>query len=109
VYLNSGEYLDRFAIMFTNPAPLGLDDNELDNDFEIFYNNESESVIIHNPKFLDINKLDLFNILGQSIYASNDVKSENYTEVKMSNLSSGTYIINLTTERGKISKKVLVK
>jgi hypothetical protein len=109
VYLNSGEYLDRFAIMFTNPAPLGLDDNELANDFEIFYNNESENVIIHNPKLVDINKLDLFNILGQSIYSSNNVESDNFTEVKVSNLSSGTYIINLNTERGKISKKVLVK
>ncbi len=109
VYLTSGEYLDRFAIMFTNPAALDVDDNELDNDFEIFYNNESESVIIHNPTLTEINKLDLFNILGQSVYSSNDVESENYAEVKVSNLSSGTYIINLTTERGKISKKVLVK
>ncbi len=109
MYLTAGEYLDRFAIMFTNPAALGVDDIIPENGFETFYNNEDQTIVIHNPNLIEINKFEMFNILGQSIYFSNDVESENYTEIKVSDLSSGTYIINLNTEGKKISKKVLVK
>jgi len=108
VYLTSGEYLDRFAIMFTNPAALDVDDNDLDTSFEVFYNNDSNNIVIHNLTHIEVNKLEMFNILGQSIYFSNDLETENYTEIKVSNLSSGTYIINMDTAQGKLSKKVLV-
>jgi len=109
VYLTSGEYLDRFAIMFTNPAALDVDDNDLETSFEVFYNNDSNNIVIHNLKHIEVNKLEMFNILGQSIYFSNDLETENYTEIKVSNLSSGTYIINMETAQGKLSKKVLVE
>jgi hypothetical protein len=95
--------------MFTNPAALAVDDNILDKGFELFYNNENENIVIHNPNLIEINKIEMFNILGQSVYFSNDEDTENYTEIKVSDLSSGTYIINLNTEGGKLSKKVLVK
>lgn len=107
VHLTTGEYLDRFSIVFTSPSALSIDDNELSSNFEIFYNNEN--LIIHNPNLLDVNSLEMFNILGQSIYYSNEIESESHTEIKISNLSSGTYIINLNSEIGKVTKKVLVK
>ncbi len=109
VNLTAGDYLDRFAIVFTTPDALGIDDYELNAAFEIFYNNDSENIAIHNPTMVDINSLELFNILGQSIYYSNNIESQNYYETKVANLKSGTYIINLNTVSGKISKKVLVK
>ncbi len=110
VHLTSGEYLNRFALVFTSQnAALSNPDFELNNAFELLYNNDNESVIIHNPNLIEIDSLELFNILGQSIFHSNEVKAQNYTEIKVSNLSAGTYIINLNTVSGKISKKVLVK
>ena len=51
----------------------------------------------------------MFNIIGQSIYRSNDIEIQDYLEIKIDNLSSGTYIVNLDTASGKISKKVLVE
>ncbi len=108
VNLTTGSYLNRFAIVFTNPDALGIDDNELNNAFEVLYNNDSENIIIHNPTLVEVNSLELFNMLGQSVYNSKEIELENYTEIKASNLSSGTYIINLNTVSGKISKKVLV-
>ena len=108
VYLTSGEYLDRFTIVFTSPT-LNVDNHELNNAFEVFYNNDAENIVIQNPTLVEVESLELFNILGQSIFYSNEIETENYTEIKVSNLSAGTYIINLNTESGKISKKVLVK
>jgi len=109
VYLTTGEYLDRFAIVFgAAPDTLGTINNELNKVLEIFFNNESDNIIIINPTLLEIESFELFNILGQSIFFSNDIETEDYSEIKIHNLSSGTYIINIDTIDGKISKKVLV-
>jgi hypothetical protein len=48
-------------------------------------------------------------MLGQAVYTYDEVITSNYIELKTKNLSAGTYIINLKTEIGKISKKVLVE
>ena len=111
MYLTSGNYLDRFALVFTNPnaTTLSNDDLEIDHAFGIYYNNDNDSVVLHNPNLVNIERLELFNIIGQSIYSSNEIETQSNTEIKVSNLSAGTYILNLITESGKISKKVLVK
>jgi hypothetical protein len=49
------------------------------------------------------------NILGQTITDIKNITNENYKEIEVKNLSSGTYIIKLRTDNGTISKKVLVE
>ncbi len=108
--LNAGEHLNRFEIVFSNrqDASLDVNDNKLNNVFDVYYNNDSSNLIIRNTNLIEINSVDLFNIIGQSIYSSNEIELNDYTEIKVSNLSSGTYIINMDTAQGKLSKKVLV-
>jgi len=108
LFLTTGEYLDRFAIVFTNPDVLDTIDNELNNLLEVYYNNESKYIAIINPTLLELESLELFNILGQSIYLSNEIDTKDFSEIKIPNLSYGKYIINIETVKGRISKKVLV-
>ena len=111
VNLTAGNYLDRFAIVFSNPNTTALSNGEFETNsaFEAFYSGEEEHFIIRNPNLINIESMELFNILGQSMYFSNELETQNNTKIKVSNLSVGTYIINLNTESGKISKKVLVE
>lgn len=111
IYLLAGQYLDRFSIVFSNQQTnlLDVDDNEIVNYLSVFYDMDSENIIINNPKLIDIDSLELFNILGQSVFYINDINRNTLTEIKTPNLNSGTYIINLKTKTSKISKKVLVK
>lgn len=111
VYLPAGEYLNRFSIVFDNPdtTTLGVDDNELADSIQVFYNSDSKNIIILNPRLLEIDNLELFNILGQSVLLEDNIQSNDYSEIAVPKLSSGTYIINISTKTGKISKKVLVK
>lgn len=109
VDLTAGDYLNRFAITFENSGALSIDDNVLNNAFEVFYNNDSESIVLRNPSLMEIDSIELFNILGQSIYYTNEIDKQNYTEIKVSSLITGAYIINIDSQNGKISKKVLVE
>jgi hypothetical protein len=108
IYLTSGEYFNRFTVVFTLPETLSVDDEILNNAFEVFYNNDSDSIIIQNPNMVNISNLELFNILGQSVFSTGKLHNETYLEIKAPKLTTGTYIVNLKTEAGKISKKVLV-
>ena len=105
-YLEAGETVDRFEITF-NPDSLGIDDDEF-SQLDIHYSNELESIILINPTFKDIESIDIFNILGQSIYSVEDVENTDYSEYKVSNFSTGTYILKINTNSGSFSKKVLI-
>ena len=108
--LTSGDYLDRFEIVFSNrQASLDTQDIALINSFEVYYNSINKNLVILNNKLTEINSIELFNIIGQSIFNSNEIGLQSYPEIKIPNLSTGTYIINLDTISGKLSKKVLVE
>jgi len=109
VNLTSGDYLDRFEIVFYN-RQTSLDVNDvISESFEIYYNNETKKLIIHNTELLEIRSIELFNILGQSIFNSDEIETQPLKEIDVPNISSGTYIINLKPNKSKISKKVLVE
>jgi hypothetical protein len=107
-YLPAGEYLNKFEITFTTDQSLGVDDTNLDK-FKVYYSNTLESIVLVNPTQTEIEKIEMFNILGQSIATIKDISGSSYSEYEVKNLSTGTYIIKLHTVSGSVSKKVLVK
>jgi hypothetical protein len=108
VYLDAGQYLDRFEITFSKAVALNTDDFE-NTSLQVYFSNEKESIIIHNPEVKNIESTEIFNLLGQSIYRFDSISNENYMEYKTKYLSAGTYIIKLKTDSSIVSKKVLIK
>jgi hypothetical protein len=110
--LPAGEYLNKFEITFSTPnmagESLGTTNSEL-NSLEVYYSNESKSIVLVNPNLTEIKNLELLNILGQSIAVFNGVGEQEFTEYKVKNLSAGTYVLKMNTVSGSVSKKVLVK
>jgi len=107
INLTAGEYLNRFELVFSNPDALSIEEVII-SDINTYYSNNLESIVIHNPKLKTIKSLSLYNIVGQKIIDFNDIKNEDYIELKTDKLSSGTYIIKLNTDEGEVSKKVLI-
>ncbi|SFD36945.1 choice-of-anchor D domain-containing protein [Algibacter pectinivorans] len=110
VELSPGEYTNRFEITFANQASLSVESIE-EIDLDVYFSNNKESLIINNPKLLNIKAVEMHNILSQSVFklnAENDKLNESYLEFKVKQILSGVYIINLTTDNNKISKKILV-
>ncbi|MEO1031011.1 MAG: LamG-like jellyroll fold domain-containing protein, partial [Bacteroidota bacterium] len=110
VFLNTGQYLDRFEITFATEAQLlGIDDED-NQGIDVLYSNDKEKIVLINPNLIDVQSIELFNVLGQSVYAIEDVSESGYSEYEVKNLSTGTYIIKLYTVSGSVTtKKVLVK
>jgi hypothetical protein len=106
--LSAGEHLNRFVITFTTQT-LNNETFETANTIEVFYSNEKESIIINNPEFKLIKAVEMFNILGQSLFNLNTNSSKSHVEYRIPRNISGNYILNIETEIGKISKKIVIK
>jgi len=110
VYLNPGTYLNRFEIVFSNTSNLALGVEDIaEKSLQVYFSNEKESIVIHNPDVKNIESTEIFNLLGQSIYRFDSISKENYMEYKTKHLIPGTYIIKLKTDSCMVSKKVLIK
>jgi len=56
-----------------------------------------------------VQKVTLFNILGQSISTWKiEVKEQTNIQIPIKNISSGIYIVKVKTSKGDISKKIIV-
>ena len=107
INLDSGQHLERFEIKFSNQA-LSNQEFEDNNTVYAFFANDSESIVINNPKMVNINSVEIINMIGQTIYKYDTIELNHTIELKTKNISTGAYIIKLNTENGIISKKVLV-
>ncbi len=101
-------YKNRFFLTFNNTA-LNTEDNILNKDFTLFMDNESKEIVIQNLNNLKINKLELFNLLGQKVKEWEEIESLYEHRLKVNKLSSTIYIIKLQTEKGELTKKVLIE
>src|SRR5690606_38613736 len=96
IFLNAGTVLDRFEIVFSTNA-LGIDENELNTDLQVFYNNDEKSIMIVNPKSELIENVTMYNVLGQAIINETPTARET-TAIKTQPLAAGTYLIKLRSE-----------
>lgn len=112
VNLPAGDYSNKFEIVFSSPSPhgeaLSISDNEL-NGLQVYYSNDSKSIVLINPKLIEIKSIELYNILGQSIYVINRIKKQEKYEHKLKSLTSRTYALKMHSVSASVSKKVLVK
>ena len=109
INLSAGEHLNRFEMTFRNTNDtLHIDDNELQT-LDMYYSNETKALVLLNPNYKTVKSIEIFNIVGQSIYTINDISELDYSEYEVKNLSAGTYIIKTNTVSGSVSKKVLVE
>ncbi|WP_053069201.1 T9SS type A sorting domain-containing protein [Bizionia psychrotolerans] len=110
IYLAAGNYTDRFEITFTDGNSLSTDDVATQENLNVYFANTKGSIIIHNPKMVNLDAAEMFNILGQSVIRVDKLEETNYQEIKVTGLSTGTYIINLEkTDGSLITKKVIIK
>ncbi len=111
VYLaTTGEHSDRFAITFSDPSKSALTIDDFENTtLEVYFSNEKESFIIHNPDLKYVESVSVFNLLGQSVYKFNTKAQENYMEHKAKRIAPGVYIVKMKTDHTLLSKKILIK
>ncbi len=104
--LPKGNYSNRFVLMFGGTA-LSTDDNPLLQGLNLFRNNTTDEIIIRNNNSSTFKKIEVFNILGQQIKLWKNFT--NTTEERFYfNPPSAIYIVKVTTNKGEITKKILI-
>ena len=82
---------------------VGLNDINLTNQITVYPNPSGNFVTITTNNNLTIQQLQLLDITGKVI-----AQFSNQTEIDLSNIANGVYLINIQTEKGNLVKQVVV-
>lgn len=110
VELPQGLTENRFTLTFKNSAPsaLGVESQNL-NDIKIVYTNSNSILTIKNNVVdTTVESVSLFNMIGQQV-GTFDVKNQNQQNIELpiKDLSSGTYIVKVKTDKGDTNRKII--
>ena len=107
VYLERGEYNDRFEITFTEQV-LSNTESSFET-FKILHNNNTAILKIINKNNIELTQFQLYDILGKLILNDKLQSSNRKQTYSTSSLSNGVYIAKVTTAGNQIiSKKIIV-
>jgi hypothetical protein len=95
------------VIVYGNSTPNAINENALDYNFTVYPNPAKEMVNITTLDNASISSTKVFDISGSRMNTSNSTV-DNKAFINTSNLSSGIYFIEITTDKGTTTKKILI-
>lgn len=107
IMLPKGIFNSRFYLCFNNKKQKNNDDK---NGIRTSFSESNRKLKIENTTTdSTVSKVSLFNILGQYI-TKWDITDQNQTNIQIPilNISSGIYIVKLSTSNGDISTKIII-
>lgn len=108
VELDSGEYRDRFLLVFQSRL-LGVSEfSNIEEGVHVFMNNASKEIVIQKLIEIDLVQVRLFNSLGQVLKIWNSGLNDRNISLPVA-ISSGIYIVSLKTKQGVFSKKIVIE
>jgi hypothetical protein len=105
-----GDFDNRFILRYSDKT-LGVDDNIINNkDIKISYIQNSNILILNNNiSDVPVQKVILFNILGQSVTSWKiENQDQQNIQIPIKNIPSGIYVAKVKTSNGDFSKKIIV-
>jgi LEA14-like dessication related protein len=99
----------RFSLRFTDKT-LKVDNNTINNDIQIKHIQNGNMLVINNNLLeLTVEKVTLFNILGQSVATWKIENQEQQNiQIPIKSISAGVYIAKIKTSNGNMSKKIII-
>jgi hypothetical protein len=106
ITLHVGVYVNRFSMRFATES-LGTDENVVNPLVINFINNNNCLNIRNNDTETTVEKVYLFNLLGQMI-ANWDVENKINIQIPLQKVSQGTYILKVKTSNRDVGTKIIV-
>ena len=108
--LEKGLYTDRFVLAFKEAAVLGLDKDVLAAYTNIYADNENQQIVISKNNEIEINKVELFDIIGKKVSIWNIKEQKNTYQLDIKKqIPTGFYIVKMSTNKGIMNKKVVIE
>jgi len=102
----TGDFTDRFELVFKTPNSLSVSENELNNNFTIFENNNN--LQLNTNSDTTIKSVTIYDTLGKLYFKDNSVNNSTFS-FNTSNLSQGMYFVKTTFNNGTSSTKKIIK
>lgn len=93
--------------LLTSPVLMSANDDALSRSIIIYPNPSSNKLYIEHKGLLQLKNYTLYNTLGQIVLQNSLSSTTN--EISVADLAKGLYILHITTENGKVVKKLLVE
>jgi len=103
VFETDGNFTDSLIQNFSSDGVLGVNNNEFDS--VVIYPNPTNTVI--NIRNAESSTIQIFNILGQEMFAKSNISLEEQVEVSQYN--TGTYFVKITNKDAVKTSKFIVK
>lgn len=87
---------------------LGLTKNYIKHNLSIFPNPSNDAVYVQ-INGVDIENIQVSDISGRIVDNFKEGEGKHYVKMDVSNYNPGTYILNITTQKGNVVKKVVVQ
>jgi len=102
-----GTFNERFTLMFEAEPVLGTNDFGL-NDL-VVYPNPTNDVLHIQSLTTVINEIKVFDLLGRTLIQQTPNTPTSEVELDLGALNSATYLVEITTDAGKVMKQVIKK
>ena len=93
---------DYHLISRYNIVVLGIGDNQIDKQIEIYPNPASDWVHIQKPEDIFIESIQIFDVLGRQVLVT-----DKHEEVYIGSLNSGIHFMTIETDQGTVQKKII--
>ncbi|MFL1012937.1 LamG-like jellyroll fold domain-containing protein, partial [Flavisericum labens] len=113
IYLDAGDYSNRFFIAFTKAQnnTLDLEDFEIENAV-VNYLNKSNQIYIHVPNTIEVEQVYITNLIGQTVKSWNRPEmfsiSGGEFKIPVKTISEGPYVIIVETKQAVFRKNVII-
>jgi type IX secretion system substrate protein len=97
--------LDHFSYTNVYRGTVEIDENHLDKNIKLYPNPTNRTLNIESVS--NINTMSLYNIYG-ALVLTTSVNSNNH-QIDVSNLTAGTYVMQLHTINGVVTKRIIIK
>ena len=90
-------------ITCANPA------GELEGRMYAVYISGSRQLIIHNPAFIEIEKVYINNLLGQQLFIYDNIQNEEQIALAVANFTPGVYLARIHSKNGILTKQIMLE
>ena len=86
-------------------SSLGVDAISLQSKIKIYPIPTNEYINIETPKTLQLNKIEIYNVLGKIVF----LQKKNTSRLSLSALNKGMYLVKISTDLGFVIRKIIIK
>ncbi|MCL7753140.1 T9SS type A sorting domain-containing protein [Polaribacter sp. Z022] len=108
--LEEGTYSDRFVLAFKPSSALSTEDDILNGFTNIYADNLNKQLVISKKESIFIEQVEMYSILGRKVSSWEITEQKDKLELKIKEqLPTGFYIVKMKTDKGEVSKKIIIE